>query len=78
VPALWAVSQPEQGDIPADGKPFTLWHDPHHAVFFDDELRITFDPLNKSFGLSSDGQIYTTRLLLADQRSGTPVSGIRT
>jgi uncharacterized protein YqkB len=78
VPALWAVSQPERDDIPATGQPFTLWHDPNHAVFFDDELRITFDPVKKSFGLSSDGHIYTTRLLLADRRSSIPVSAIRT
>jgi uncharacterized protein YqkB len=78
VPALWAISHPERDDIPAFGQPFTLWYDPHHAVFFDDELRIAFDPVKQSFSLFSDGQIYTTRLLIADRRSGIPVSGIRT
>src|SRR5262245_51597054 len=69
VPVLWAVSSPDPDDQAASGNPFTLWYNVHHAVFFDDVLKIGFDPSKQSFSLSSDNQIYTTRLLISDHRS---------
>ncbi|MFC5700004.1 iron-sulfur cluster biosynthesis family protein [Cohnella faecalis] len=68
VPALWAVTGPEPDDSAADSTPFKLWHDPRQAVFFDDELRVSFNSEKMSFSLASDGQIYTSRLVLADRR----------
>lgn len=68
VPALWAVDGPGSGDVLAESGDFRLWHDPRHEVFFDETLRIGFDPERRSFRLSSDGQIYTSRLVLADRR----------
>lgn len=77
VPALWAISEPVQGDIAADGDPFTLWHDPNHSVFFEDLLKVSYNPVKMSFGLSSDSQIYTTRIVLADRRTNVAANGTR-
>ncbi|MBW5446537.1 iron-sulfur cluster biosynthesis family protein [Cohnella sp. CFH 77786] len=68
VPALWSADRPEPGDVAAESDPFALWHDPRHAVFFDEVLRVSFLPERQSFRLSSDSQTYTTRLVLADRR----------
>ncbi|MDB4868913.1 MAG: iron-sulfur cluster biosynthesis family protein [Cohnella sp.] len=71
VPALWAVNAPEPGDTAADSDPFTLWHDPRHALYFEDTLRISYQPETRSFRLASDGQIYTSRMVLGDRREQT-------
>jgi uncharacterized protein YqkB len=68
VPALWAVNEPGHTDIAADSRPFALYHDPRHEIFFDETLRVGFVPERQSFRLSSDSQTYTTRMILADQR----------
>jgi carbonic anhydrase len=68
VPALWAVTGPEQNDVAAVSEPFALWHDPRQALFFDDTLHISYQADKQSFRLSSDGQIYTSRMVLADRR----------
>lgn len=75
VPALWAVDHPEPNDATAEGGPLALWHDPRHAVFFDDLLRVSFMPERQSFRLSSDNQIYTTRLVLTDHRTQPAAAG---
>lgn len=73
VPALWAVDEPTDRDIEAESSPFRLWHDPNHSVFFDELLRVSYDKDKRSFTLASDGQIYTSRLVLADHRDIAPV-----
>ncbi|SFB16972.1 Uncharacterized protein YqkB [Cohnella sp. OV330] len=69
VPFLWAVDEPAPGDLRADGEPIELWYEPRHAVYFDDVLRISYDGANRSFKLSSDGQIYTNSLGIVDLRT---------
>lgn len=69
VPALWAASASAPGDVPADSQTLTIWHDPRHTLFFEDHLRISWLPDRGSFALSGDGQIYTTRLVITDQRN---------
>jgi uncharacterized protein YqkB len=71
VPALWAVDEAAAGDIAADSEPFVIWHDPRHAVYFDETLRIDYRSDMKSFRLASDSQIYTSRMVLADRREQT-------
>ncbi|TJY44249.1 iron-sulfur cluster biosynthesis family protein [Cohnella pontilimi] len=68
VPALWAVTESAPGEIRADSEPFVLWHDPRHALYFDETLRIDFRADTNSFRLASDNQIYTSRMVLADRR----------
>ncbi|MCC3373221.1 iron-sulfur cluster biosynthesis family protein [Cohnella sp. REN36] len=70
VPALWAVNEPLPDDLRADGGPVELWYEKRHEVFFDDEMRITYDAAKRSFTLASDGQIYTNRLATVDRRHG--------
>ncbi|WP_276351461.1 iron-sulfur cluster biosynthesis family protein [Cohnella caldifontis] len=68
VPALWAVDAPAPGHETAESEPFALSIDPRQALFFEDALRIDYRSDNRSFRLSSDSQIYTSRLILADRR----------
>jgi uncharacterized protein YqkB len=75
VPALWVVDEPGRDDIRADSEPFQLWHDPRHALYFDDTLTLNYLAERQSFRLSSDNQIYTTRMVLADHRVRTAATG---
>jgi uncharacterized protein YqkB len=70
VPALWATSSCVPGDVPAESQTLAIWHDPRHALFFEDRLRISWLPERGSFTLAGDGQIYTTRLTIQDRRNG--------
>ncbi|MDG0813016.1 iron-sulfur cluster biosynthesis family protein [Cohnella rhizosphaerae] len=69
VPFLWAVDAPAEGDLRADSEPVEVWYEPRHAVYFDDALRVSYDGANRSFKLSSDGQIYTNALGTVDLRT---------
>ncbi|WP_373231548.1 iron-sulfur cluster biosynthesis family protein [Cohnella sp.] len=69
VPTFWAVSAPESGELKAESNAFEVWYVPQHAVFFDEQLRVSYHSKNHSFQLASDGQIYTNRLKLTDKRS---------
>lgn len=73
VPAFWAVDAPEKGELKAQSNAFENWYVPQHAVFFDEQLRVSYNPANRSFQLASDGQIYTNRLKLIDKRSANAV-----
>jgi uncharacterized protein YqkB len=68
VPALWAVSEPEKGDLAAGSTGNILWYNKLQAVFFEDDMRISYQEDKRSFTLASDNQIYTTRLLITDRR----------
>jgi uncharacterized protein YqkB len=69
VATLWTVDHLEEEDSRAESNAFEVWYVPRHAVFFDDQLRITYNPSTYSFQLASDGQIYTNRLKLENKRS---------
>jgi uncharacterized protein YqkB len=68
VPTLWAIKAPDIGELKAESNAFEVWYVPQHAVFFDEQLRISYFSNNRSFQLASDGQIYTNRLKLEDKR----------
>lgn len=71
VAALWAVDEPHADDAEATGSPagLRLWYDKHQAIFWDDEVRISYNPDRRTFVLSSDGQIYSNRLAVQDRRT---------
>lgn len=69
VPALWAIEAPRPDDVKADSGQVELWYEKRHEVFFDEELRGDYDPVNRRFRLASDSQIYTDRLSVTDRRN---------
>lgn len=68
VPTFWAINPPENGELKAGSNAFEVWYVPEHAIYFDEQLRVSYHPNNRSFQLASDGQIYTNRLKLEDRR----------
>src|SRR5262245_51437666 len=75
VPALWAIDQPAPDDLQARCDGVEVWYEKRHEVFFDEPLTITYLPEFRSFKLSSDGQIYTSRLIMQDRRTASAVIG---
>lgn len=68
VPAIWAIDAPEEDDLKADGNAIDVYYEKRHEVFFDESMRISYDPSARAFKLSSDGQIYSNRLRIEDRR----------
>jgi len=73
VAALWAVDEPLAGDAEAIGSPagIRLWYDKRQAIFWDEELRLAYNPDRRAFALASDGQTYSNRLALQDRRAAS-------
>ena len=71
VPTFWSLNTPDEGDLRAESNAYEVCYAPQHAVFFDDLLRVTYNPISRSFTLASDGQIYTSWLKLEDKRQAT-------
>ncbi len=69
VAALWLIEEPEQGDLQAESNVVEVWYEKRHEVFFDERMRVSYDPSKRSFKLASDGQIYSNRLRLEDRRA---------
>lgn len=69
VPALWAIDAPADDELPIASNAFTVWIEQRHVVFFEESMRISYVSDTKSFKLSSDNQIYTSRLPLQNKQS---------
>ncbi|QJD82518.1 iron-sulfur cluster biosynthesis family protein [Cohnella herbarum] len=69
VATLWAIDAPLDDDLPTQSNRLAVWYEKRHEVFFDDVMRMTYDPDKRAFKLASDGQIYTNRLMLIDKRT---------
>ncbi len=69
VAALWLIEEPEQGDLQAESNGVEVWYEKRHEVFFDERMRVSYDPSKRAFKLASDGQIYSNRLRLEDRRA---------
>ncbi|XID94406.1 iron-sulfur cluster biosynthesis family protein [Paenibacillaceae bacterium WGS1546] len=70
VPAIWAIDAPEEDDLKADSDAVDVYYEKRHEVFFDESMRISYDPSARAFKLASDGQIYSNRLRIEDRRVG--------
>jgi len=68
VAALWAIEGPEHGDLHAESNGVEVFYEKRHEVFFDDLMRVSYDPDKRAFKLASDGQIYSNRLRMEDRR----------
>lgn len=62
------ISQPDSTDVPIENETFPFWVDPQRAVFYEEQLRLKGDPLDGSFRLEGDSQIYGQNVKLTDIR----------
>ncbi|WP_256757446.1 iron-sulfur cluster biosynthesis family protein [Cohnella sp. WQ 127256] len=69
VATIWAISAPLSDDLHAESNHFEIWYEKRHEVFFDDHMRITYQPEHRAFKLASDGQIYSNRFKIVDKRT---------
>ncbi|MFC4597975.1 iron-sulfur cluster biosynthesis family protein [Cohnella hongkongensis] len=69
VAALWLIDGPEQGDLQAESNGADVWYEKRHEIFFDERMRVSYEPSRRAFKLSSDGQIYSNQLRLEDRRT---------
>ena len=69
VAALWLIEEPDTGDLQAGSNGVEVWYEKRHEVFFDERMRVSYDPSKRAFKLASDGQIYSNRLRLEDRRN---------
>ena len=67
VPQLWRVNNTEADDITISEGAVTVLAEKRHAVFFEDDLRLEYEPSRSCFVLKSDGQIYNSRLRVIDK-----------
>ncbi|MNH82419.1 hypothetical protein D3C73_348030 [compost metagenome] len=63
------ISKPDSTDVPIENESFPFWVDPQRAVFYEDQLRLKGDPMDGSFRLEGDSQIYGQNVKLNDIRS---------
>jgi uncharacterized protein YqkB len=69
VATFWAITAPLNGEMQAESNHFQVWYEKLHEVFFDNLMRVTYNPDIRAFKLASDGQIYTNRLKFEDKRT---------
>lgn len=62
------ISQPDSTDVLIENDQFPFWVDPARAVFYEDRLRLKGDPMDGSFRLEGDSQIYGQNVKLNDIR----------
>ncbi|WP_186438273.1 iron-sulfur cluster biosynthesis family protein [Cohnella terricola] len=68
VAAFWAINEPELGDLQAESNGVEVFYEKRHEVFFDELMRVSYDPDKRAFKLASDGQIYCNQLRMEDRR----------
>jgi uncharacterized protein YqkB len=70
VVALWLTNAPEDDERQAEtnvpGLPIMYLR--RHEVFFEERLRLDYNPERRAFRLSSDGQIYGNGIDVIDRR----------
>lgn len=67
VPQLWRVDKAEADDMTISEGAVTVLAEKRHAVFFEDVIRLEYEPSRNCFVLKSDGQIYNSRLHVIDK-----------
>jgi uncharacterized protein YqkB len=68
IATFWAIQSPDNGELQAESNFFEVWYEQRHEVYFDDLMRVTYQPERRAFKLASDGQIYSNSLKLEDKR----------
>lgn len=67
VPQLWRVAAAQPGDIAINEGGITVLAEARHTVFFEDVVRLGYEPSKNCYTLKSDGQIYNNRLRIIDK-----------
>jgi uncharacterized protein YqkB len=71
IASLWIVNTSESDEIEAetnaDALPFSYLR--RHEVFFEERLLLDYSPGRRAYRLSSDGQIYSSSIVLTDRRA---------
>ncbi|MBP1999673.1 uncharacterized protein YqkB [Paenibacillus shirakamiensis] len=62
------VSQPQPHDQPIQNDIFSFWVDGQRAIYYEENLRIKGDPLDSSFRLEGDSQVYSRNVKIVDAR----------
>lgn len=68
ITVLHLVDEPLKHDEPIENADFTFWIDPQRAVFYEDEMTLSGDPITKTFRLAGNSQIYSSNVGLEDMR----------
>lgn len=70
VPQLWIIEQAGSEDILMEGTDdsLSIVYERRHEVFFEDELKLDYNPSRSAYTLSSSQQIYSNGIRLKDQR----------
>lgn len=72
IPAMWVVTKQQvQEEVQhALHEPLPIVYEPRHEVFFEDQLKLDYNPDKDAFKLTSAGQIYAADLAVIDKRNG--------
>src|SRR5690554_2241218 len=65
---LWVVSTPDEYDVYSNEDPIPILYDSRHEVFFEESLKIDYQPKTRSFILKSNQQIYNSGMRLIERR----------
>jgi uncharacterized protein YqkB len=68
VPALWVVPEADPIDLHAEASPFEVIYSPKHEVYFEDRMKIDYQPQSRSYILKSNNQIYNAGMRIIDKR----------
>ncbi|WP_309118540.1 iron-sulfur cluster biosynthesis family protein [Paenibacillus sp.] len=81
VVALWLTNAPESDEREAEtnAEQVSIAYLRRHEVFFEDRLRLDYNPERRAFRLSSNGQIYGNGIDVIDRRGAlrTPADAPR-
>jgi len=71
VASLWLTNAAENDELRAESnvESVPLYYLKRHEVFFEDRLRLDYNPERRAFRLSSDGQIYGNGIDVTDRRA---------
>lgn len=67
VAQLWIINNPSEFDQSTSGNPFSILYDTRHAVFFEEVLKLDYQPDQRAFVLKSDNQIYNTHITMINK-----------
>lgn len=68
VPTLWLVNAAMSEDSAAETDAFPMVYKTKDEIFFEDNMKIDFHEINKSYILKSNNQIYNAGMSLVDKR----------
>ena len=69
VPALWLIDPQADSDlVNASDDELPIYYEKRHAVFFEPEMKLSYNGAQNGYKLSSDNQIYHFAMTVMDRR----------